>query len=105
MPDAFPRWPPDWIDDHDLAAEEVLVQNEDVSLATALRNDDRVLFSVSWAGGRRYMLVDPIGNDAPRALRVGERAEDADVARIVEGLWSQALAEPEPPRRRRWGRG
>jgi len=38
------------------------------------------------------MLVESIGNEAPRALRVGERAEDAEVARIRRGPGSQALA-------------
>jgi hypothetical protein len=121
MTDSFPRWPPDWIDEHDLAAEEVLAATDDVSLMSALRKDDRVLMSVSWPGGRRYMLIDPLGNNPPQALRIGERAEDAEVSRIVEALWSQALTiakqlmdgelpaipppEEDPPKRRRWGRG
>jgi hypothetical protein len=118
MTDAFPRWPPDWVEDHELAATETVVATEDVSLTSALRNDDRVLMSVAWPGGRRYMLVDPVGNDAPQALRVGERADDAEVARLVEGLWSQALTiakrlmdgelplapPPEEAPKRRWGR-
>jgi len=114
MTDPFPRWPPDWLDEHDLAAEEVLAQSADVALASGLRKDGQVLLSVSWPGGRRYLLVDPIGNDAPRALRVGERAEDPEIGRTVDGLWSQALKlakqlidgetelpAPEPPERRR----
>jgi hypothetical protein len=91
MIDDFPRWPPDWVEDHDLATEETVAATDEVSLTSALRNDDRLLMAVSWPGGRRYMLVDPVGNDAPQALRIGERAEDAEVASLVEGLWSQAL--------------
>ena len=120
--DPFPRWPPDWVEDHSLATEEQVAATEDVTLTSALRNDDRVLMAVSWPGGRRWMLVDPVGNDAPQALRVGERAEDTEVSRLVDGLWSQALTiakrlmdgEPllapgevpdAPKKRRRWGRG
>lgn len=127
MTDALPAWPPDWIEDRELAAEQVVAVSGDVSLASALRSDDRVLISVSWPGGRRYMLVDPVGNDAPQALRAGEIAEDVEISRGVDALWSQALeiakrlidgdldlgameqqaaAEQDTPRRRRpWRRG
>ncbi|HEX6391238.1 MAG TPA: hypothetical protein VFZ89_17380 [Solirubrobacteraceae bacterium] len=129
MTDPFPQWPPDWVEDHELAAEQVVAATDDVSLTSALRTDDRLLLSVSWPGGRRWMLVDPVGNHAPEALRIGERAEDGEVARLVEGLWSQALTlakrlmdgdltaealaaaaaaageEELPKKKRRWGRG
>jgi len=121
--DDFPRWPPEWIEDHALAAEEVLAEAGDISFASALRADDKVLLSVTWPGGRRWMMVDPVGNEAPQAFRIGERSEDPEINRMVEGVWSQALerakqlidgelklgaAEPEPPAdgksRRPWRR-
>jgi hypothetical protein len=122
MTDAFPRWPDDWLEDHTLATEEAVAASAEVEFLSALRSDGSVLFSVTWPEGRRYMLVDPIGNVAPQALRVGERSEDAEVARSVEGVWSGALAlakqlidgEVDPPaaegaddasRRGRWRRG
>jgi hypothetical protein len=91
MSDPFPRWPPDWVEDHDLAVEQVVGEFDDVSLASALRSDDRLLLSLSWPGGRRYLLVDPIGNDPPQALRIGDLPEDPQAQRGVDRLWSQAL--------------
>ena len=130
MTDDFPSWPPDWLDEYELAAEQTVAATDEVSLTSALRKDDRVLMAVSWPGGRRWMLFDPVGNDPPQALRIGERSDDGEVARIVEGLWSQALTlakrmmdgeltaealaaaaaealqEQEPEqKKRRWGRG
>lgn len=122
MTDTYPRWPDDWLEDHTLATEEAVAASEEVEFLSALRSDGSVLFSVTWPEGRRYMLVDPIGNVAPQALRVGERSEDAEIARSVEGVWSGALAlakqlidgEVDPPadggaddgsRRGRWRRG
>lgn len=120
MSDALPQWPPDWVDDHTLAAEQVLTATTELSLATALRNDDRVLISVSWPGGRRYLFVDPIGTEAPRALRAGDEPQDAEVRRQLDAMWSQALGLAKqlidgdlqvPPealeeqKRRRWRRG
>jgi len=121
MTDTFPRWPPDWIEDHEVAVEQVVAQSEQVALASAMRADGQVLLSLSWPGGRRYLLVDPIGNHPPQALRIGEEAEEPSLRRGVDRLWSQALGiakqlidgeleqpEPEPdeePRRRRWRRG
>lgn len=121
MTDPFPRWPPDWLEDHDVAVEQVVAQSDDVSLASAMRSDGQVLMSLSWPGGRRYLLVDPVGNDAPRALRIGEDSEEPGLRSGVDRLWSQALGiakqlidgeleqpAPDPdaePRRRRWRRG
>jgi hypothetical protein len=91
MTDPLPQWPPDWVEDHDIAAEQVVVASDDLTLATALRADDRVLISVSWPGGRRYILIDPVGNDDPRALRAGEEPDDAELRRQLDAMWSQAL--------------
>ena len=108
------------------AALEVLAEAGDIAFASALRADDRVLLSVSWPGGKRWLMVDPVGNEAPQALRIGERSEDPEISRMVEGVWSQALTRakqlmdgeldlgaegpgetPDPPAgpRRRWRRG
>jgi hypothetical protein len=91
--DDFPRWPPDWIDDYELAAEQVLAEVNGITFASALRADDRVLLSVTWPGGRRYLMVDPVGNDAPQAFKIGERSEDPEISRAIEAVWSQALAQ------------
>lgn len=122
MTDPLPTWPPDWLEGRSVAAEEVVAQSDDVRLASALRSDGHVLISVSWPGGRRYLLVDPIGNDDPQALRAGEVSDDLDLARSIDALWSQALrlakqlidgtlelpagtlAADEPSRRRPWHR-
>lgn len=118
----FPAWPPDWLEDHGLAAEETPVQTGDVTLASALRADDRVLIAVSWPTGRRWLIVDPVGNDRPRALRIGEDPDDPGTLNTLDAVWSQALKiakrlldgeelelppgyEPPPPPKRRWGRG
>lgn len=120
MIDPFPRWPPDWLEDRDVAVEQIVAQSDEVSLVSALRSDGHVLLSLSWPGGRRYLLVDPIGNDDPQALRIGEPSGSPEVRRGVDRLWSQALgiakqlidgelelpvAETERPRRRPWRRG
>jgi hypothetical protein len=89
--DPYPRWPPDWVEDHELTTEEVVTPGDGLELISAVRDDGRVLLSVGWPGGRRYLIVEPVGLDAPRALRIGEPAEDPEVARAVEGLWSGAL--------------
>ncbi len=121
----LPAWPPAWIEDHDLAAEQVVAASDEVQLASALRADDRILMSVSWPGGRRYLLIDPVGAQPAEALRVGELAEDPETARAIDGLWSRALtlakqimdgelempgpdsggADESPRRRRPWRRG
>lgn len=116
--DRFPAWPPEWLEDHVLSAEETLAEHEGLTFRTGLRNDGHVLMSVSWPEGRRWMRVDPVGHEPPRALRIGELSEDADTARMVEGVWSQALTLAKQlidgeitelpttqPRKRRWGRG
>lgn len=115
----LPQWPPDWVEDHELAAEQTLVATDDLSLSTALRSDDRVFISVSWTGGRRYLYVDPIGNEDPRALRAGDDPEDPEVRRQLDAMWSQALGlakqlidgdlqvgpeGPQEAKKRRWRR-
>lgn len=109
--DDFPRWPPDWIEDHALDQEDTIAAEGDVSLASAVREDGQVLVSASWPGGIRYLRVDPFGTEGPEALRAGVKSEDPEVARTVEGFWSQALTlakqlidgdvrlpDPAPPR-------
>lgn len=126
--DGFPRWPPEWIEDRTLADEHELAASGEVHFASALTNDDRVLLSVTWPGGRRWLYVDPVGGEPPRALRIGELAEDVQLRRAIDAIWSQALGvakklidgeldlaameamareqqEDEPRRRRLWRRG
>lgn len=122
MSEEFPRWPPDWVDDYELATEQTVAATDDVALTSALRKDDRLLLAVTWPGGRRWMLIDPVGNDAPQALRIGDDPANPELARLVDGLWGQALniakqimdgelpasgppAAEEPKQKRRWGRG
>jgi hypothetical protein len=119
----IPLWPPPWVEDHDVGDEQLIDAGEDVRLMSAVRSDQRVLLSVSWSGGRRYLMVDPEGGAPAEAFRAGEVAEDAALARAIDAMWSQALAlakqmmdgelptpgEPPPdeppPKRRRWRRG
>lgn len=89
--DDFPRWPPDWIEDHELAEEDTIAAEAGVSLTSAVREDGQVLVSAAWPGGIRYLRVDPFGTEDPQALRAGVRSEDPEIARMVEGAWSQAL--------------
>lgn len=128
MSDDYPRWPPDWLDEYALSKEETLAAAGTVELRSGLRGDGQILFAVEWSDGLRYMIVDPVGGGTPHALRIGEKSADGEVARLVEGLWSQALAQakalidgeiqaatplmPAAPelgssdgKRRRWGRG
>jgi hypothetical protein len=113
----IPLWPPAWVDDHDVSDEQLIDAGEDVKLMSAVRSDERVLLSVSWPGGRRYLMVDPEGVAAPEAFRAGPPSADPDLARAIDAMWSQALrlakqmidgevpGSEEPPRkRRRWGR-
>jgi hypothetical protein len=119
MDDLFiPLWPPAWLEDHSLNDEQLVAAGEDVKLMSALRSDERVLLSVSWPGGRRYLMIDPSGEGAPEAFRAGALSEDPDLARAIDAMWSQALQLakqiqdgdlPEPDeqqgKRRRWRRG
>jgi hypothetical protein len=118
MDDLFiPLWPPAWVEDHTLSDEQLVAAGEDVRLMSAMRSDQRVLLSVSWPGGRRYLMIDPNGDGEPEAFRAGETSTDSDLARSIDAMWSQALqlakqtldgdlpSVDEPPRtRRRWRR-
>ena len=118
MDDLFiPLWPPAWVEDHTLSDEQLVAAGDDVRLMSALRSDQRVLLSVSWPGGRRYLMIDPEGDAAPEAFRAGETSADPDLARAIDAMWSQALKlakqiqdgegpalEDEPRKRRRWRR-
>lgn len=88
---ALPDWPPDWIEDFPITAEQVLLDQGGVTFTTATRADEWILFAARWPGGRRWLLADPSGEVPPEALRAGELAEDPEVARVVEAVWSQAL--------------
>src|SRR3954467_8035804 len=95
----------------------MVAAGDDVKLMSAVRSDERVLLSVSWPGGRRYLMIDPHGEAPPEALRAGDTATDSDVARSIDAMWSQALrlakqiqdgempaVDQEPDKRRRWRR-
>ena len=113
----IPLWPPAWVDDHDISDEQLIAAGEDVRLMSAQRSDQRVLLSVSWPGGRRYLMIDPEGGAAAEAFRAGAPSANTELARAIDAMWSQALqlakqmmdgelpAHEEPPRRRRrWRR-
>ena len=114
----IPLWPPAWVEDHTLSDEQLVAAGDDVRLMSALRSDERVLLSVSWPGGRRYLMIDPSGTAAPEAFRAGSVSEDTELARAIDAMWSQALKlakqildgelpaleEPPPPKRRGWRR-
>jgi hypothetical protein len=116
MDDLFiPLWPPAWVEDHTLSDEQLVAAGEDVKLMSAVRSDQRLLLSVSWPGGRRYLMVDPNGDGAAEAFRAGATSTDADVARAIDAMWSQALQlakqildgelqslDERPKKRRRW---
>jgi hypothetical protein len=118
MDDLFiPLWPPAWVEDYTLSDEQLVAAGEDVRLMSAVRSDQRVLLSVSWPGGRRYLMIDPSGDGPPEAFRAGETSTDSDLARSIDAMWSQALqlakqildgdlpSLDEPPRKpRRWRR-
>jgi hypothetical protein len=118
MDDIFiPLWPAAWVEDYTLSDEQLVAAGEDVKLMSAVRSDDRVLLSVSWPGGRRYLMIDPDGDGAPEAFRAGATSTDSDLARSIDAMWSQALrlakqilegelpSLDEPPsKRRRWRR-
>src|SRR3954451_17270473 len=117
----IPLWPPAWVEDHALSDEQLVAAGEDVKLMSAVRSDERVLLSVSWPGGRRYLMIDPHGEAAAEAFRAGAPATDSHFARSIDAMWSQALRlakqiqdgevpaleeqpEEEPEERRRWRR-
>jgi hypothetical protein len=114
----IPLWPAPWVDDYDVTDEQLIAAGEDVRLMSAVRSDQRVLLSVSWPGGRRYMMIDPEGGADAEAFRVGEPSADADLARAIDAMWSQALKlakqmmdgelpaieEEPPPKGRGWRR-
>ena len=116
MDDLFiPLWPPAWVEDHALSDEQLVAAGEDVKLMSAIRSDQRVLLSVSWPGGRRYLMIDPDAGAAPEALRAGATSSDSDFARSIDAMWSQALQlakqildgelpaiGEQPKKRRRW---
>jgi hypothetical protein len=118
MDDIFiPLWPPAWVEDHTLGDEQLVAAGEDVRLMSALRSDERVLLSVSWPGGRRYLMIDPHGDGAPAAFRAGATSTDSDLARSIDAMWSQALRlakqiqegelpslDVQPNKRRPWRR-
>ena len=80
MDDLFiPLWPPAWVEDHTLSDEQLVAAGEDVRLMSAQRSDQRVLLSVSWPGGRRYLMIDPDGGAAPEAFRAGETSSDSEL--------------------------
>jgi hypothetical protein len=119
MDDIFiPLWPPAWVEDHTLRDEQLVAAGEEVRLMSAIRSDERVLLSVSWPGGRRYLMIDPHGDGAAEAFRAGATSEDSDFARSIDAMWSQALRlakqildgelpslDERPNKRRRWRRG
>jgi hypothetical protein len=118
MDDLFiPLWPPAWVEDHAISEEQVVAAGEGVKLMTGRRSDQRVLLSVSWPGGRRYLMIDPDGEAEPEAFRAGATPTDPDVARSIDAMWSQALKlakqiqdgelptlDDQPRERRRWRR-
>src|SRR4029450_6256308 len=87
----IPLWPPAWVDDYELSDEQLVDASEDVKLMSALRSDQRVLLSVSWPGGRRYLMIDPEGGADAEAFRAGAPSEDTELARGIDAMWSQAL--------------
>ena len=117
MDDLFiPLWPPAWVEDYELSDEQLVAAGEDVKLMSAVRSDARVMLSVSWPGGRRYLMIDPDGG-AAEAFRAGAPSTDPDLARAIDAMWSQALQlakqiqdgelptlDEEPGKRRRWRR-
>jgi hypothetical protein len=116
MDDLFiPLWPPAWVEDYTLGDEQLVAAGEDVKLMSAVRSDERVLLSVSWPGGRRYLMIDPHGGGAAEAFRAGATSTDSDLARSIDAMWSQALQLAKqildgelpafgerPKKRRRW---
>src|SRR4051812_15771461 len=92
MDDIFiPLWPPAWVEDYTLSDEQLVAAGDDVKLMRAVRSDQRVLLSVSWPGGRRYLMIDPHGEGAAASFRAGATSANSDFARAIDAMWSQAL--------------
>ena len=87
----IPLWPPSWVEDHTLEDEQLVAAGDEVRLMTAVRSDERILMSVSWPGGRRYLMVDPNGHAPAEAFRAGDVSEDTALARAIDDMWSRAL--------------
>jgi hypothetical protein len=116
MDDLFiPLWPPAWVEEHTLSDEQLVAAGEEVKLMSAVRSDERILLSVSWPGGRRYLMIDPHGDGAAEAFRAGATSTDSEFARSIDAMWSQALLLAKqildgelpafgeaPKKRRRW---
>ncbi len=114
----IPLWPPQWLEDHEISDEQLVAAGDDVKLMSAVRDDERVLLSVWWPGGRRYLMVDVNGEQPAEAFRAGAVSDDIDMARGIDAMWSQALRiakqimdgeisgvlEEPQPKKRRWGR-
>src|SRR3982751_5481956 len=113
----IPLWPPAWVEDHTISDEQLVDAGEDVKLMSAVRSDQRVLLSVWWPGGRRYLMIDPQGGAAPEAFRAGTVSADTRLAHSIDAMWSQALRlakqildgelpalDEQPPKRRGWRR-
>lgn len=113
----IPLWPPAWVEDYTLDDEQLVAAGEDVRLMSAVRSDQRMLLSVSWPGGRRYLMIDPTGGGAPEAFRAGTASTDPALARAIDAMWSQALrlakqimdgdlptVAEQPRKRRKWRR-
>src|SRR3954452_21772952 len=88
----IPLWPPAWVEDHTLSDEQLVDAGEDVKLMSAVRSDQRVLLSVSWPGGGRYLMIDAQGGEPAEAFRAGAASADSDLARSIDAMWSQALS-------------
>ena len=110
----IPLWPPAWVEDHTVSDEQLVDAGEDVKLMSAVRSDQRVLLSVSWPGGRRYLMIDPQGGAAAEAFRAGAVSADTRLAHSIDAMWSHALRlakqildgelpAPDEQPRKRWG--
>jgi hypothetical protein len=113
----IPLWPPAWVEDYTLSDEQLVAAGEDVKLMSAVRSDQRVLLSVSWPGGRRYLMIDPQEAGAAEAFRAGAASTNPALARSIDAMWSQALRlakqiqdgelptlDEQPRKRRGWRR-
>ena len=122
---ALPPWPPDWVETWPLGETITLGVTDGVVLISAERADGQVLMALTWPEGRRWIRIDPSGEEPPETFRAGELAEDNQLARQIDALWSQALrvakmlidgeadklaelvaqAQGEEPKKRFWRRG